>query len=321
MKTDYKQRIQKVRRSLKKRETLLLAAPHYNPNAYWLTGIESGYALLFTREDAAMYSLNEHSDYAHTKIKDFRKKQLPAYLKQNKTKTLYCDSASLAAAYAHSPTPTKKIEGFRETKDEHEKKLLREAQKATKKTVRQVLEKNLYGKTTNQIAGILELRARENGFALDSFPPIVAVNKDAATPHATPNNEKYRKGDLLLIDCGCTNQHYHADYTTTVYEGRDPEKRRAITAVKQARKAAEKKAVPGAKGSELTLAAKRVLQEYGLHKRFDEIGLGLGHFVGLEVHDCSRRLDKTTLKKGFCFTIEPGVYADYGVRFEDVTIL
>ena len=63
------------------------------------------------------------------------------------------------------------------------------------------------------------------------------------------------------------------------------------------------------------------MKEYNVKKRFDEIGLQLGHFIGLNVHDCARHVAKTTLKKGMCFTIEPGVYKDYGVRFEDITLL
>ncbi|PJD01187.1 hypothetical protein COU38_02320 [Candidatus Micrarchaeota archaeon CG10_big_fil_rev_8_21_14_0_10_54_18] len=318
---NYLTRIKRVQRPLKKNEALLLAAPRYNPNAYWLTGTEAGYALLFTRDQAELYALNEHADYSNKKIKNFTKKQLPEFLKQNKIKALYCDATSLATAHEHAPKLTRKIECLRETKDEHEKKLVREAQRATKQIVSAALQKNLYGNTTNRIAGLLELQARELGHALDSFPPIVAVNADSATPHATPNNEKYRKGDVLLIDCGCTAEKYCGDYSTTVYEGRNPKILETLDAIKQAKKAAEKLAKPGTKAHELTKAAKNVLQERGLHKRFDEIGLQLGHFIGLEVHDCARRLNDVTLKKGMCFTIEPGVYGDYGARFEDVTIL
>ncbi len=318
---NYSTRIKRVRRLLKKNEALLLAAPRYNPNAYWLTGMDAGYALLFTRNQAELYALNDHADYSHTKIKNFSKKQLPEFLKQNKIRTLHCDAASLATAQKHSPKLTKKIGFLRETKDEHEKKLVREAQRATKQAVSSVLQKNLYGKTTNQIAGLLELQARELGYALNSFPPIVAVNKDSATPHAEPNNAKYCKGDVLLIDCGCTAEKYCGDYSATIYEGRDKAIRETLCAVRESKKAAERIAKPGVTGRQLTRAAASVLKERGLHKRFDEIGLQLGHFIGLEVHDCGRRLNDATLKKGMCFTIEPGVYGDYGVRFEDITIL
>ena len=113
------------------------------------------------------------------------------------------------------------------------------------------------------------------------------------------------------------------DATRTFYQGKNKKIIDSVEAVKEAKKAAEKKVRIGATGKALSEAALKVLEEYKLSNySYKKVGLSIGHFIGLSVHD-GPSLEKTVLKKGMAFTIEPGVYLPnkYGVRFEDVTIL
>jgi len=165
------------------------------------------------------------------------------------------------------------------------------------------------------------LACRKKGFALDSFPPIVATGVKTSIPHSAPSNE--RISELVLVDCGATAMHYHADFSTTEYGGKNKEVEDAREAVWEAKKAAERKAKIGASGKTVSKTAEKVIAEYGFGKySFKKAGLSLGHGVGLKVHD-GFRVDDVKLKNGMVFTIEPGIYVPkrFGVRFEDVVFL
>ena len=323
-------RLVKLQSRLRKGEALLLgSADGFDANAHYYFGWEEMGAFLVTRNEAFAFTREAFGGANWTKINKFSRRQLPAFLAEHKVKRLLFDEYSAIAPAALRqasgiklmPSAEKMLEQ-RVVKDAEELGRIRKAQDITKKCVARILEKGIYGKTDNVVAGLLELEARECGVALNSFEPIVLVNEEARKPHGEPSNRPICKGDLVLIDVGAVYKRYHGDYSSTLYEGKNEEIRRAIAAVKEAKAAAERKAKPGVKGSALTKAALAVLKERGFEKTsFKQAGLSLGHHVGLDVHE-GRRLDDATLRKGMAFTIEPGVYAArYGVRFEDVKIL
>jgi Xaa-Pro aminopeptidase len=322
-------RLGKLQKGLREGALLIGSAFGFDANAYYYFGCESACAILVTRDEAYSFAPREVDGTIWGKAKSFTKKQLPKFIREHKIKKLAFDENSSLAFAAINQHPKVKLAPYsrvmraqRMVKDANELKLLKRAQSVTKKCVREVLDTGVIGKTGNLLAGELELKAREQGTALNSFEPIVLVNAEARDPHGTPSNKRIRRGDLVLFDVGATWKRYHGDYSYTHYEGGDELKRSAVNAVKESKRAAERAVRVGIRGSELANAALAILKERGFAKTsFKAEGLGLGHHIGLEVHE-GERLEETRLRKGMAFTIEPGVYTrDFGVRFEDVVLL
>ncbi|MFA4946020.1 MAG: Xaa-Pro peptidase family protein [Candidatus Micrarchaeia archaeon] len=323
-------RLAKLQRTLGRGQALLLGSlGAFDANTYYYFGYEDFGAFLVTRDGTHAFTREPFDAANWTKMDCFTRKQLPAFLKENKIRTLLFDEQSSIAPAALKLAGKARLEAFgsklsemRLVKEPGETALMRKAQSLTKACVATCLERGAYGKTDNQLAGELEKEARERGAALNSFEPIVLVNEEARKPHGEPSGRRIKRGDLVLIDVGATFKRYHGDYSTTFYEGRDERIRDALSATAEAKRAAERLAKPGATGKRLEEAALAVLEERGFGKEsFKAAGLSLGHHIGLQVHEGKRFAD-TRLARGMAFTIEPGVYAQaFGVRFEDIKFL
>ncbi len=335
-------RLKRLQSALRRKHVDLLVLggrERCDANVFYYSGEDSYPALLFvTPREAKLLSTSEGSKIEGIAFEQLvnGRKQFAAALKEFKPRSgaAAVDAASDYAAalmfrllkQGRKPKNfSKELGELRFLKDETEKIALREAQKITKRCVSEVLERGVYGKTENQVAGLIEAKARELGAALDAFPPIVVSGERTAIPHATPSNRVMKRGDVVLVDVGCRVRGYCGDYSTTLYEGSDKRKRDALAAVKEAQKEALKKAKPGITGKALAEIALHVIADYGFADvSFRKAGLSLGHFVGLNVHEGSR-LEQTTLKRGMVFSIEPGIYQNgvggFGVRFEDLVFL
>jgi len=222
---------------------------------------------------------------------------------------------------------TKHLLNLRLVKDAYEIACIQRAQKTTLECLEEVSRRvrcgRVAGESENYLAGICEMRARELGASLDAFPPIVQSGARTSVFHDATSNKPVGQEELLLVDIGARYRGYCGDATRTFYDGSDKKITDAVEAVQEAKAAGIKKAKVGAKGRAIADAALKVLREYGFEKfSFRKTGLSIGHFVGLEVHD-GPSLEKTTLKRGMAFTVEPGVYVPgkFGVRFEDVVVL
>jgi len=304
----------------------------FDANTFYYSGDSTPpKALLVMPDDAFCFShpKQEVVGFENVEMRHF-KKQLTDFAKKHRVKKLGVDMHSdlaFAAFYVENATHVsfvKQLLALREIKDDGELQALRFAQDVTKQCVSEALEEGIYGRTENEVAGILELKARTRGFSLSAFEPIVLANERAAVPHGKPTQYRIRKGDCVIVDVGVRAMGYCGDFSTTIYEGGNNGLRDAVSAVKEAKAAATKKAKAGIIGSELRDAALRILYEYGFKDvSFSAVGLSLGHQIGLDVHEGATRLEKTKLRKGLAFTIEPGIYVGgkYGVRFEDVMLL
>ena len=311
---------------------LLGARDAFDANTFYYSGDATPpKALLVTADAAYCYAhpKQECPGFECVEMRHF-KKQLTDFAKKHRVKKLGVDMHSdmaFAAFYiekAERVSFVKQLLSLREIKDYGELQALRFAQDVTKQCVSEAVEEGIYGRTDNEVAGMLEYKARSRGFSLSAFEPIVLANERAAVPHGKPTQYRLRKGDCVIIDVGVRAMGYCGDYSTTVYEGRNNELRDAVSAVKEAKAASTKKAKAGVLGSELRDSSLRVLYEHGFKDvSFSAAGLSLGHQIGLDVHEGATRLEKTRLRKGMAFTIEPGVYVGgkYGVRFEDVVLL
>jgi len=165
-----------------------------------------------------------------------------------------------------------------------------------------------------------------------SFEPIVAINENAAKPHATLTNKVLKKGDLLLLDAGIKYKRYCSDRTRTIYIGDkidmgknqkfDKNIQKVYDVVLKAQETAIKAVKPGIKAKELDKIARDVIEKAGYGKYFVH---SLGHGVGLDIHEWPfiNSRNETILKEGMVFTIEPGIYipGEFGIRIEDMVCI
>jgi Xaa-Pro aminopeptidase len=142
-------------------------------------------------------------------------------------------------------------------------------------------------------------------------------------PHYKTSNVPLKKGDIVLLDIGVTLNHYHSDMTRTVFFG-PPQKELAkiYEITKLAKEAALKLTKPGVKIKALDEAARSHIEKKGYGDKFSH---GLGHGVGLEVHEAPsvNGKSKAILEEGMVITVEPGIYLPKlgGVRLEDTVVV
>lgn len=185
------------------------------------------------------------------------------------------------------------------------------------------LERGLAGRSEADVARFALAHMREGG-AEPSFSPIVAAGPNGALPHAEPGERVIQAGDLVVFDMGVELGGVCSDCTRTYAVGREPEgEAREIYQVTLAAQEVGLAAVrAGAEGRSVDAEARAVIEKAGYGKYF---GHGLGHGVGLEVHEAPRLspLSEDTLMAGEVVTVEPGIYLPgrYGVRIEDLVVV
>lgn len=177
------------------------------------------------------------------------------------------------------------------------------------------------GMTEREIAFLLEGFMYRQGAEKTSFDTIVASGPNSSLPHAIPTNRPLQEGDFVTMDFGCVYKGYCSDMTRTIYIGDKPtaKMQEVYTIVKKAQCEALSAVRPGKKCCEIDAIARNVIQEAGYG---DYFGHGLGHGVGLYIHEEPRFSPKCddVLVPGIVITVEPGIYlpGEFGVRIEDM---
>ena len=211
------------------------------------------------------------------------------------------------------------VETLREIKDKHEIKRIRRAVWLAEKAF-EVLRATLRPeKTEKQVTIELEHQMRLFGARWRGFPSIVGVGPRAALPHAVPTDRRIEQSDFVLVDWGADEGLYKSDLTRVLVTGKiSPKLQRVYEVVLHAQTKAIAAIRPGATGPEVDRVARKVIADAGYGRYF---GHGLGHGVGLEVHESPRLAAKSpsVLKAGMVLTVEPGIYLPGwgGVRIED----
>lgn len=179
------------------------------------------------------------------------------------------------------------------------------------------------GRTEIDAALDLDERMRGLGSKDISFPTILAAGENSAIPHHQPTDRPLRRGDLVKIDFGAVIDGYHSDMTRMFVMGPPADWQRDLHALVDAAQRAGREAVrPGASAAEVDAAARTVIAAAG---HGDEFGHGLGHGVGLEVHEAPWFAPSSTgiMTSDMTVTVEPGVYLPGrgGVRIEDCGVV
>ncbi|MDP6451731.1 MAG: aminopeptidase P family protein [SAR202 cluster bacterium] len=215
------------------------------------------------------------------------------------------------------------VESMRAVKDENERDLLEKAVALADEALGRVAPAIEPGMTEQQVAWDIEKAMRELGAESIAFDIIVGAGPNGALPHHKADDTVIQPGDPVVIDMGATYAGYRSDLTRTFCIGPPDDRFTEIyDTVLGAQIAAEEAVRPGMTGAEVDAVARDYISNAGYEEYF---GHGLGHGVGLAVHERPRVVQKSedVLEDGMIFTIEPGIYIPGwgGVRIEDIVSL
>lgn len=215
------------------------------------------------------------------------------------------------------------VEGLRRSKSPEEVASIRTAAEIADDAFRWVLDRLVPGATEREIALDLEVRMRLSGAEGVSFPPIVGSGPLSAHIHHSPSERAIEKGDLVLLDFGARVDGYCSDLTRTVSLGVAEEEQVALYAlVLEAQEAGIGQVAAGVDAAYVDRRARQVIAgaDHADHFRH-----GLGHGVGLDIHEAPtlKKVSTDVLAAGDVVTIEPGVYLEGsgGVRIEDCVLV
>jgi Xaa-Pro aminopeptidase len=212
------------------------------------------------------------------------------------------------------------VEALREVKEPHEIEAMHAAAEISDQAYAELAETGITGRTEKQIAAALEVRMRELGAEDRSFPAIVASGAHGALPHAVPRDRPVERDTFMIVDMGCVVDGYCSDCTRTFATGAVSDEARAVyELVSRAQLAGLEAVRAGADCRRVDTVARELIDAAGHGEHF---GHGLGHGVGLEVHEGPRLAQTATgsLRTGNTVSVEPGVYlpGKLGVRIEDL---
>ena len=215
------------------------------------------------------------------------------------------------------------VEGLRAVKDEAELAAIGAATALADGAYERLRDAGLVGRTEREVARSIVRYLEDQGADEVSFPPIVAAGAHGALPHASPRDVEIPSGVLVVVDLGARLDGYCSDCTRTFATGPLSEQAAAVyELVRRAQEEALAAVRAGAEVSAVDGVARGIIEAAGHGERF---GHGLGHGVGLEVHEGPRVAKTATgsLRPGNAVTVEPGVYipGELGVRIEDLVIV
>jgi Xaa-Pro aminopeptidase len=216
------------------------------------------------------------------------------------------------------------VEDLRAVKDENEIEAIARAASLADQTYDWLIsDHGLAGHTERAVALAMERHVQDLGAEGVSFPPIVAAGPHGALPHAEPRDFEIPRDELVVIDFGALLDGYCSDCTRTFATGEvSAEAHETYELVRSAQAEALGAVVPGADVREVDSVARKRIEAAG---QGDLFGHGLGHGVGLEVHEAPRLAPsgEGALAAGNVVTVEPGVYVpgSHGVRIEDLVVV
>ena len=307
-------------------------------NVQYLTGFESSNTALLVDPagDATLYTDFRYADAAGA-IDDVTFEQTPrdvlsALAERLTGRRIAVEASHVSLAGADQLrgggielVPTKGlVESLRAVKDVGELETLRRAAAISDRVYEELGRQTFVGRTEAELAWWLEQAWHEAGADGPGFDGIVAFGENGARPHAKLRDEPIPEGTLVVVDAGCVVDGYRSDCTRTFFTG-EPEGRLrelydlCLTAQLDGLAAVK----PGALGREVDAASRRAIGEAGMADRY---GHGLGHGVGLAIHEAPtlRPESEDVLAVGNVVSVEPGIYLPEegcGVRIEDLVVV
>jgi Xaa-Pro aminopeptidase len=223
------------------------------------------------------------------------------------------------------------VSELRAVKDEKELRLVRKAADLANAGMKVAYEVTKPGLKEYEVAAEIEYAMRKRGSWGSAFETIVASGARSAFPHGGGGTElgggctdrEIQRGDLVVVDMGTLYEHYRSDITRTLVAGKPSGKHMKLyETVRASHDRAFQAIRSGARAKDVDSAARKVITDAGYGEYFVH---GLGHGVGLEVHEAPTlsSLSKDKLVPGNVVTDEPGIYlvGFGGVRIEDTVLV
>lgn len=219
------------------------------------------------------------------------------------------------------------IEEMRLIKEYEEINNISEACHIVRMTWEEVKAEKILGLTEKQVAQrlinlMLELGADDVPFG---FQPIVAAGIHSAIPHHVSTSKKLEKGEVVLVDFGCTVNGYCSDFTRTIVLGKEDRKFGQVKQiVHNAYQAALSQLRPATAPAKIDRVVRKVIQAAGFGS---SILHSSGHGLGLDIHELpqlsvSNKVARP-LRASMVVTLEPGIYLnkEFGYRYEDTILI
>jgi Xaa-Pro aminopeptidase len=215
------------------------------------------------------------------------------------------------------------VAGLRRRKGEEEVRRIAAAAALADEVYEWIAERGLAGRAEREVQLGAEQRMREIGAQDPSFATIVAAGENGALPHHEASAREIGAGELVIIDMGAIVDGYCSDCTRTFATGEVSDEAREVYELVRSAQAAGLDAVgPGVSGKDADTASREPIAAAG---HGDHYGHGLGHGVGIEIHEAPRLSQRSEdeLAIGDVVTVEPGVYLPgrLGVRIEDLVLI
>jgi Xaa-Pro aminopeptidase len=215
------------------------------------------------------------------------------------------------------------VESLRIVKDDSEIEFIKTACEISTMAFSDVMATVRIGQTEKSIRNALEQRMRDLGADDVGFASIVAAGPNSAIPHHDPTDREVLSGDFLKVDFGAKYAGYLADCTRTVVVGKPAEWQVELHSAVTAAQLAGRSAIrAGVQFKVVEQAVNQSLAKTGYREFFTH---GLGHGVGLEIHEDPffGRNEDAKIASNTVITIEPGAYLKDkgGVRVEDTIVV
>jgi Xaa-Pro aminopeptidase len=215
------------------------------------------------------------------------------------------------------------VEGLRAVKDDHEVAAIRRACAVSDTVYEALVEEPLVGRTESDVARWIERTFQDHGAESLSFDSIVASGENGSRPHAGASEALIPEGTLVTVDMGCIVDGYCSDCTRTFATGElSVQLAEAYALVSEAQLAGLAAVRAGEHGRDVDAASRVGIEAAGLGEAY---GHGLGHGVGLEVHELPNLRPESgdTLAPGNIVSVEPGLYLPGvgGCRIEDLVVV
>ena len=332
--SDHLKRFQKELK-IKKIEACLIENPI---DLFYLTGLHvSEGSLIVTPGHAKLFVDGRYTVMAKVNaalpVGMREKEKIVAYLKSKRCKRLGFDASWTSYQRYLELKKMALLKGIdgplkacRNVKDKQELLKLKASAALLWKGFLEIRRSLKVGLSERDVALRFELFCLKHGGAGLGFEPIIAFGPHSAMPHHRAGDRKLKTNDVVLVDIGVVVDGYHSDMTRIIFFGQPkPKMRRVYELVHGAQQKALELCRPGVKLKVLDETVRAVFKKEKLLKYYPH---GLGHGVGLEVHEFPRvgykGPDKEVkLEAGMVFTVEPGIYlpGEFGVRYEDTIVI
>ncbi|NCP12199.1 MAG: aminopeptidase P family protein [Sphingomonadales bacterium] len=215
------------------------------------------------------------------------------------------------------------VRGVRMRKTPAEIALMQAATDVTLAAYRWTAQRIAEGMSNHDVAALMNAATR----ALGGSPEfsLILLGEASAYPHGSGQPQVVRKGEVVLMDCGCTVEDYQSDVSRSFVFGGDPsaQQRKVWNEVAKGQQVALAAARLGAPAGSVDDAVRRYYESLGYGPRYALPGLShrTGHGIGMEGHEPVNLVhgETTPLDIGMCFSNEPGLYfpGRFGIRLED----